>query len=344
MSTRTRLLRDSERTAWDSFVRSHPEGSPFHLIAWRDSIRSTFGYKPVYLVAGEPGRITGVLPLFLVKSLLTGATLISTPFAVYGGVLAATDEAREALGNEARRLAEEFRVKFVDFRNQWPGQALGLDAVSRYVTFTAPVGPDEEALLDAIPRKTRAAIRKSLRAGFTTRRQTTDFSAFENLYSRNLRRLGTPAFPQRHFANLVQNFGDEIDIREVLFEGRVVAAVLSFYFRDRVLPYYGASDPALNALAPNNFMYFDHMRWAGSNGYRIYDFGRSKKVSGSFDFKVHWGMEQRDLPYEVLLVKRKTVPNFSPNNPKIQAVARVWRRLPLPITRVLGPQLLRMVP
>ena len=105
-----------------------------------------------------------------------------------------------------------------------------------------------------------------------------------------------------------------------------MAAVLSFYFSDQVLPYYGASDPKFNTLAPNNFMYFDLMRWGGQNGYSIFDFGRSKKVKGSYDFKSHWGMMERELPYELMLIKRKQIPNYTPTNPVFQLPILCWQR------------------
>ena len=107
----------------------------------------------------------------------------------------------------------------------------------------------------------------------------------------------------------------------------------------------GASDASGNSHAANNFMYFDLMRWGAWNGYRLFDFGRSKKLGGgSYDFKSHWGMLERDLPYEILLVKRKTLPNFSPKNPVFDLPIRVWRNLPLSLTRWLGPRLIRLVP
>jgi FemAB-related protein (PEP-CTERM system-associated) len=173
---------------------------------------------------------------------------------------------------------------------------------------------------------------------------TTNPSAFIDLYTRNLRKLGTPSFPARHFHTLLQNFGKEADVREVRLDGKVVSAVLTFYFRDQMLPYYGASDPEYNEYAPNNYMYFDLMRWGGKNGYRRFDFGRSKKESGSFDFKAHWGMEMRDLPYEMLLVKRTAMPDFSPNNRKYHQLIEWWQKMPLPLTRAIGPYLIRLVP
>jgi lipid II:glycine glycyltransferase (peptidoglycan interpeptide bridge formation enzyme) len=135
-----------------------------------------------------------------------------------------------------------------------------------------------------------------------------------------------------------------VDVREVRSGENTVAAVMTFYFRDQILPYYGASDPLHNAIAPNNFMYFELMRWGGQNGYRLFDFGRSKRVKGSYDFKSHWGMAERELPYELILIKRRKMPNYTPVNPLFRLPILCWQRLPLAVTRLLGPRLIRFVP
>ena len=280
----------------------------------------------------------------LVKNPVMGRVLLSSPFAVYGGILADSGEARTALSHAAEALGREFEVQHVELRNAHEEQCTGLARVSRYVTFTQEISPDAEAILEAIPRKTRAAVRKSFRYCLELR-ASEDPRAFEDLYARSLRRLGTPCFPSRHYAELRRNFGDAVDIREVIHKGAPVAAVMTFYFRDRVLPFYGASDPAFNEVQPNNFMYYELMRWGGANGYRLFDFGRSKmEGSGSYDFKAHWGMAMRELPYEVILVRRKQLPNFSPNNPKFSLAIRAWQKMPLPLTRWIGPALIRLVP
>ena len=338
-----RQLTSGDHAAWDRFVLDHPSGSPFHLIAWKKSIEQTFRYQAQYLVAAEGSRIRGVLPLFLVKNFLIGKVLISSPFAVYGGILADSDQVRQKIAAHVRELGERLGVKHIELRNAWEEQCTGLPRMNRYVTFTQTIGPDEDAILESIPRKTRRMVRKSLEQDLKCR-ETSDPSAFEDLYSQNLRRLGTPSFPPRHFQALLDNFRGMIDIREVLFDEKVVAAVLSFYFRDQILPYYGASDPTYNAVAPNNFMYFNLMRSGGQKGFGTFDFGRSKKVKGSYDFKSHWGMMERELPYEVMPIKRRELPNYTPANPAFRLPILCWQRLPLALTRALGPLLVRFVP
>jgi FemAB-related protein (PEP-CTERM system-associated) len=343
METQVRTLQPEDASRWDAFVRNHHHGSPFHLLAWKKTIEEVFGYKACYLVAVSNQDIRGVLPLFQVSNILMGKTLLSTPFAVYGGILADSPDAQQALSDEVKRLSQSMGVGHTELRNQYAEQCAGFESVSRYVSFIQQIGPDEEEILAAIPRKTRYMVRKALKHPFEMA-PAADPGAFIDLYTRNLRRLGTPSFPTRHFHALLRNFGKEADVREVRLEGKVVSAVLTFYFRDQVLPYYGASDPDYNEYAPNNYMYFELMRWGGANGYRLFDFGRSKKDSGSFDFKAHWGMEMHDLPYEMLLVRRKTLPNFSPQNPKFERAIKLWQKTPLAVTRALGPLLIRLVP
>ncbi len=332
----------SER--WDQFVKQHPQGSPFHLTAWKHAIEDTFRYHSHYLAAVDSGgAVHGVLPLFLVSNALIGKALISTPFAVYGGILSTSEEARDLLRDAAAALGRSQEVEYVELRNAWPEQYAGFAPVLRYVTFTQEISPDAEAILESIPRKTRYMVRKALKHSYLARR-TSDIGAFFDLYSRNLQRLGTPCFLKKHFLNLQKYFQDDVEVREVVLDGKVVAAVMSFFFRDQLLPYYGAADPALNAFAPSNYMYYELMEWGGKNGFRLFDFGRSKVESGSFDFKAHWGMQTRQLPYEMLLLKRQELPDFTPKNPRFQFAIRVWQRLPLPVTRLLGPALIRLVP
>ena len=338
-------LSSTDSVAWDRFVCEHPLGTPFHLTAWRDTITDTFAYQPHYLAAYESGRLTGVLPLFHVRNVMVGKALISSPFAVYGGVLASSDAARSALHQHAVELGRELGVDYVEFRNSFPEQCVGEPNIGRYVSFQQLTTPDENTLLESLPKKTRNMVRKSLKQPFTMRYDVEDYTPFIELYSKNMRRLGTPTFPVRHFENLRKYFGSMIDVREVLLGDRVVAASLNFYMRGQMHIYYAAADTDLNALAPNTYMYFDHLRWAGQNGCPIFDFGRCKRDTGVFEFKRHWNTQMRELPYQMVMLKGGAeLPNLSPANPKFDLAIKVWRNLPLPVTRVLGPPLIRLFP
>src|SRR5262245_57823820 len=128
-----KVFQEQDRARWDAFVRAHPQGSPFHLIAWRDTLQTTFGYEAKYLVATDAqDRITGVLPLFIVDNFITGRVLISTPFAVYGGILATHDVAHYALASRAKAMAEQLKVQYLELRNCFDDQRAGFSGIDRY--------------------------------------------------------------------------------------------------------------------------------------------------------------------------------------------------------------------
>jgi len=288
--------------------------------------------------------IQGVLPLFLVQNFAVGKALISSPFAVYGGILAHKDSVRRALYARLKELGREMGVDYIELRNAFPEQCVGEPNVSRYVTFTQTVPADETALLESLPKKTRNLVRKALKTPFTVRYGVRETGRLDQLHSRNMRRLGTPCFPRRYFERLLANFGEMADIREVWLEDKMMAVSVNLYYQGQMHTFHAAADTEFNALGPNTYMYFDHLRWAGQNGFPVFDFGRSKRGTGPFDFKRHWNTEMRELPYEMILIRRKELPNFSPANPKFDLAIRLWKKMPLGLTRWLGPRLIRLFP
>ncbi len=331
-----------DEAAWDVFVNEHELGTPLHLTAWWRVCGRTFPYRNESLMAWRDGKVEAVLPLFLVSNPLVGRILLSSPFAVYGGILASNIEAASAMRARVEELGRDLKVQYVELRNWHESQCGAWARVSRYVTFLKDMETDGEAILGALPRETRRMTRRAIENGFDIS-FTRDLTGFDPLYAANLRKLGTPAFPSKYFRTLLEEY-PQADVMELRLGEKLVAAVLSLYHGDTVLPYYGASDPEQNRANPNNMMYFGLMREARARGLRRFDFGRSKLGSGAHLFKSHWGMEERELPYEVLLVKRRELPNFSPANPKFDLAIRLWRRLPLPLTRIIGPWLIRLFP
>src|SRR6202034_1920030 len=96
-----RTLDDASAPAWDAFVDAMPDGTFFHRAAWAHVIRRAFGHRTFFAFTERDGAITGVLPLAQVKTLLFGNTLVSNPFCVYGGPLAADPETAAALSAHA---------------------------------------------------------------------------------------------------------------------------------------------------------------------------------------------------------------------------------------------------
>lgn len=324
---------------WDSFVRACPDATFFHLSAWKEVIEHAFGHETHYLYATAAGRIVGILPLGHIKSRLFGNALISTPFCVYGGAAAESEEARVALEDFAAELARELGVDYLELRNQ-SRRREGWATKELYVTFKKAIDPDPEANMLAIPRKQRAMVRKGVKAGLVAEHDQT-IERFFTAYATSVRNLGTPVFPRRFFETLKRVFGDECGLLTVTKNGRLVCSVMSFYFRDQVLPYYGGGTAEARAVAGNDFMYWELMRDACERGLRLFDFGRSKDGAGSFSFKKNWGFAPEPLNYQFQLIKAEKVPEVNPLNPKYRLFVNMWRHLPLPVANCIGPAISR---
>jgi len=324
---------------WDAFVEACPNATFFHLSGWKDVIEAAFGHRCYYLFATYGDEITGVLPLVHMKSLLFGNALISTPVLAYGGVATEDEEVYVKLETEACALAEKLKVDYLELRNcesrhpDWPTKQL-------YVTFRKTMEPDPEANLLAIPRKQRAMVRKGIKAGLKAEFDTS-VNRFYAAYSQSFHSLGTPVFSRTYFDRIQQVFKDRSDILTVTHDGELVSSVMSFYFRDEVLPYFGGGTPLARHLKGNDFMYWELMRHSCERGVRVFDFGRSKLGTGTYSFKKNWGFEPRPLFYEYYLVKAKQMPDISPMNPKYRIFINLWKRLPLSVTRMIGPLIAR---
>jgi len=334
-----RPLSPADAPAWDRFVQAHPDATFFHLSGWREVVERGLRHRPHYLMARRNGEIEGVLPLAQVKSLLFGHSLVSTPGCVYGGVLATGDEVRAALTAHACELARSLRVDALELRHVQPAEP-DWPTKNLYYRFRKEISADDDANLKAIPRKQRAMVRKGINGGLTSE-TTGDVGRFYAIYAESVRNLGTPVFPRGHFEQLAQVFAGAGEMSIIRHEGRDIAAVMSFYFRDEVLPYYGGSRPVARSLYANDFMYWDLMRRAARRGARVFDYGRSKQGTGAFSFKKNWGFQPEPLHYQYRLVKSDRVPDVNPSNPKYRYFIEAWKRLPLPVANRLGPLLAR---
>jgi FemAB-related protein (PEP-CTERM system-associated) len=330
----------SVAAVWDAFVLACPSATFFHRAGWQKLVRDVFKHDTYFFYAELGGRMEAVLPLAHVNSRLFGNSLASLPFAVYGGIASSNAAATAALEAEAQRLAVRLGVDHLEFRNteprhaEWPTQDL-------YVTFRKEIAPTEEANMLAIPRKQRAMVRKGIKNGLVSRIDG-DVGRFFDLYADNVHRHGTPAMPRRYFKALQAEFGDDCEVLTVEdAKGRPLSSVLSFYFRDEVLPYYAGDDESARDLAANDFKYWELMRRAVARGLKVFDYGRSKHGTGSFAFKKNWGFEPKPLHYEYCLYKADGIPQNNPTNAKYKLMIATWRRLPIGVANWLGPFIVR---
>lgn len=334
---------DAER--WDEFVQRHEAGTFCHLSSWQRVVEQIWRHRQQSLFAERDGKIIGVLPMFQVNSWF-GSMLVSIPNAVYGGIIADDVAAQQALIAAAQTLANDRQVDYLELRDSHaatPQQ--GFLQQRLYASFERPIPDNETELLRSLPRDVRRMIRLGEQFGFAASLGGVELlDEFYDLYASSVRRLGTPVFPKRLFAAFLQEFPNDSDILVLRDGRRAVAAVLSFYFRDTVSPYYAGANPAYHRVGVNNFLYWELMRRAAARGFTRFDFGRSKLGTGAYEFKRGWRMTERELPYQVFLVRAAKPPNLNPTNPKFNLMIEAWKRMPLWLTKLLGPKIVRNFP
>lgn len=344
-SVRLADLADRDEVAeLEAWIAAQDGSTPFHRPAWIGAVARGCRQAALMPVARRDGRIVGLLPLNLVASRLFGRALVSSGFAVGGGILADDDAAAQALADEAWRLAEAHRCGTAELRGGWlpadPGWRHKSDA---YLDFVKPLEADDETQLLAIPRKHRAEVRKGLANGLTIEigRSARLLALHYRLYAENVHRLGTPVFPKSLFAEVLAAFGDDADILLVTKDGTPFTSIFSLYHRGACMPYWQGSALAARTMRSNEAGYFHLMGHARARGCTIFDFGRSKVGTGPAAWKKSWGWEGQPLTYALRAEAGEEPRDINPLSPRYRRKVELWKKLPLPLASFLGPYIAR---
>lgn len=325
-----------------AFVAAHPDATPFHSPAWLAAIEQGCGQKAHYLAVESRRVITGVLPLTEVRSRLFGSALVSSGFAVDGGILANDASSAAALAQGAWVLVRTLGIGSVELRGGTAPDGWQVNE-GVYAGFARDLAADEASILAAIPRKQRAEVRRALTFDLEIRVGTNEVDRADHyrVYSESVRNLGTPVFPRALFDAVLDGFGADADILTVFHDGAPLAAVLSLYHNGTVYPYWGGGIFQARRWRANDLMYYALMRHAAERGMRRFDFGRSKAGTGAYAFKKNWGFDPAPLSYASRTADGVAAREINPLSPRYRLQTAIWKRLPLWAANRLGPPIAR---
>lgn len=334
--------------AIDDWVLDRADSTPYHRPGWIRAVARGTGQQAIMLVAHAHGnRIAGVLPLNLIHSPLFGRALVSSGFAVDGGILADDPAVVEALADACWDMAvrascttAELRGGHLPKAGAGAGWTLKSDA---YLNFCKPLEADDEAQLLAVPRKHRAEIRKGLDNNMTVEigRDARLLDIHYRLYAQNVHRLGTPVFPKKMFAQVMAAFGDDADIIMVSERGVPHSSILSLYHHTTCMPYWQGATWDARRLRANEVAYFHLMSHARELGCTHFDFGRSKVGTGPAAWKRTWGWEGIPLTYAVRALPGMEPRDINPLSPQYRRKIELWKKLPLSLANIAGPMISR---
>lgn len=337
------VLGKKDEKEWDAFVRGQEDATFFHLSGWKNVIEKTYKHKSYYLIAKEEGEIKGILPLFLMKSAFFGKKLISVPFCDYGGVCANDEQTKNLFIAEAKKITKEKGVNYLELR-QLHGNCGGLITKDIYFTLILDLKPDSEFLWNNFSKKVRNAIRKAVKSNLVVMMGKEYVNEFYDIFSKNMRDLGTPVHNFSFFSNILSEFPNQANILITSYEEKIVGAMFLLQFKDTTYAPWVSSDRQYFHLNPNNMLYWEAIKYGCEKGVKHFDFGRSKWNSGTFRFKKPWGAIPKQLYYLYYLNSVDNMPNFDPSNPKYRTLTQVWKRLPVSIATKMGPKIRRNIP
>lgn len=334
-----------EEVKWDHFVSTHPSATGYHLMAWSHIFANVLGHRTIYLFASDSeGQVVGVLPFVVLSSKLFGTYAVSLPAVNYGGLVADDVMVQEALLRTAARMAKGEDAKHLELR-QMSEIPLAWPVMTRKVSMRLDLPQRFEDLMMAFPPKLRSQVRRGEKEGMYTRMGGLELlDDFYEVFSRNMRDLGTPVYGKYFFKEMLTTFPKDARLCCVYLQDQVMAAGFLYGFRHTLEIPWAASDRRYARIAPNMMLYGAVLKYACEQGYQVFDFGRSSKDSGTYRFKEQWGARPVQLHWHYWLQSGDRLPELNPQNPKYQLAIETWKRLPLPLANWLGPRVSKYLP
>jgi FemAB-related protein (PEP-CTERM system-associated) len=330
---------------WNTLCEQFGEKSPSRRLEWLAILNNGLGHKSVVLEAKQNGKTVGMLPLVSMKSALFGKFLVGLPYLNVGGVLANDEYVARCTIDRAVALADKLDVKHLELRHEtpWINPSFNHELTEKvHMRLNLPVSSDE--LWKSFDPKVRNQVRKAQKEGVTIAWGRDELlSDFYYVFSRNMRDLGTPVFSRRLFAAILRNLNESAEVCVARHGCRPVAAAILIHGPGMSEVPSASSLRSANYLNCNMLMYWQLLTRSIERGQQIFDFGRSSEGSNTYRFKAQWGAQPHRATWQYY-VRKGDVSDMRPNNPKNQRRIAVWKRLPIWLTRLAGPPIVRGIP
>ena len=341
-----RLLTEQDYVAWQDYVANFPHAGFFHQIGWLKVVVDTYGHKPLYLIAEDGGAVKGVLPLFFISSPIFGRFLASDVFTSYGGVCADNEQVASSLMEKAKELAKSHNVEYVEVKNLKPLNSINAEWKKKnvYCTLMLDLKPGANEIWKAWRGETRTHVRKAIKSNVVVESGHHLYDEFYKLAAIFMRRVGTPIHSKKFYSNILKHFGEAANIFVAKINGEIVSATFTASHKNIIQAYANVSLLEYRTKNPNQLLCWEIIRHACEKGFEYLDFGRSTYDSGTFSYKKQMiGAEPVPLHYIYYLNKLEKIPHVHPENKRYQLAIKIWQKLPLQITKIIGPHIIKYV-
>jgi serine/alanine adding enzyme len=351
MSFEIKISLPADVIDWDAYVIAHQHGSAYHHSAWGRAIHQTYGHQLFNLMASDSaGATVGVLPLVHIKHFLFGNSLFSMPFADLGGMLADNAEVEKALLVRATKIASEHDIPTIELRQAYPLAESVLLAETGFkcvvndsqqpikVRMLLDLPDSSEQLMDSFKSKLRSQIRRPLKDGLIAKVGGIELlKDFYIVFAENMRDLGSPVHSKKFIENLLNERPVSTRIFIVYKDDTPLAGSFTLGHSKILANPWASSLRRYSRFSPNMLLYWSMLEYACDNGFTIFDFGRSTPDEGTYKFKKQWGAKEQPLCWQVFTSQTETENSSTTDKSKFDLAMRVWKKLPVSISKVIGP-------
>lgn len=339
-------LNDKYKDEWDKYVRQHNKATVYHLTIWQQIITQCFGHDCYYLFAeNSDGKICGVLPIVHINSILFGNNFYSLPFFNYGSALADNEQIKSKLVKESIKLAEAKRTDYLQIRENSKVEALDLDFSENKVNMLLQLPDTTDELGKSIGSKRRSQIKRPIREGVTHKFGKLELlDDFYEVFCINMRDLGTPVYSKSFFKKILNSLPENSLICVVYWQNKPVSAGFLLHHNSQMEIPWASTVRYANKISVNMYLYWQILSYAIEHKFKVFDFGRSTVNAGTYKFKKQWGAEPEQCYWYHWVPKGKELPNLSPSNSKFEAAIKIWQKLPLSFTKLIGPPIVKNLP
>lgn len=329
---------------WNQFVNTNLNSSVYHLYEFKNIVEKSFGHTTIYFIAIDTKQeVVGILPAVQLNSRLFGNYIVSIPFFNYGGAIANHSDIESALNQALENKALELGATHIEYRDIKPRE--GLPSKTEKLALVLKLPTHSEELWADIGSKVRSQIKKSETYNLTYKTGKADLlNEFYDVFSRNMRDLGTPVYHKCFFKNILDCSEINATIAIVTHHNKPVSCAFLIHYRDTMEIPWASTIQQANQYNANMFMYWNVLKTAITNKAEYFDFGRSSDDGGTFKFKLQWGAHPLQLYWNYWLKGQAELPELNPNNPKYQLAITVWKKLPVWLTTLIGPHIVKNLP
>lgn len=327
------------------YVHRHPAASLWHTPEIPEFITETCRHRCQYFYAlDHKGQIRGALPVVQQKSRLFGNFMVSLPYFNYGGVLADNRAFAQALIDRADQWRKECGAAHIELRHT-SDEFSELPKRTEKITWWLPLPKDPTELWNSFQPKVRAQVRRGERAVSGIDVGGVELlDDFYRVFARNMRDLGTPVYGKGFFANLLKKLGNNATLVVARIHGKPAGCAFLTGFGKRMEIPWASTLREHNHTGVNMTMYWKTLQLAVEQGFELFDFGRCSRDAGTARFKQQWGAFPVPLYWHYCLPEGGELPGLNPDNPKFRLLIAVWKRLPVWLTRIMGPMIVRNLP